>query len=1746
MSDTQAATPTQDVLDKAVAEGGAYEVLHKRLLEQGQRLRQTAERLNASRLEEFGDSQMDVIGRVRIRTENNCIARDIVQVGDCLLFGYNVFIGLRKETGVADVFSLYRLVEGSEGYEAEPVPLGDSFLAAPGFVNDFNELYTYYKNTRLLQLAIRDGKLLASFQIGERITDIRVFRWSISSDGSEVRYIDNRGERDIALPAPFDFEWQRATREMVVEGRFPHLNILDTLFVETIGGDLTIKVENNTEVGLGIYREEVMDKTQSLDDAQVEFARLGSLLLLKVLPYREEQWRYLVFNSLTGKVERIDAIGLACIQLPEDHGIIFPGGYYLQNGEYRTFEQSMEGMRFKRSVRSPNGEDVQYVFYHPEQGRNVLLTYNLINRQLQNPLFGHGYARLEDGRMVIFAAEGEEPTRIHPMQVWQTPFCTEEYAARQPARSGFLGRIGNAELVRGVSDLYDLCREIETPAVSIQRYSLLCQNTQRLFDVYHWLGSDQLDGLAPLLREVAATAELVLDEYEKVESIRRQSAQAMVDAEERHKALLSGLLPDGWDRVQQFVDGLNGITAQRGLLLTIREYRYIDVARLDAMEAELLAAHERVAAATATFLASEQALQPLLERLQSLDGEAQKAETVAQLGEPLAALEAMAGDLDMLSSLMASLRIDDATQRTRIIESISEIYARLNQAKARAEQRRKGLGSSETVAQFGAQFKLFGQGITNALAQAQDPERCDEQLSRLLVQLEELESQFGDHEQFLGDILAKREELLETFEAHKQTLLDERQRKAQGLLDAARRILDSLQRRTARFTQAEELNAFFAADPLILKLRELAERLRELKDSVKADDVEARLKAARDQAVRALRDKSELFEEGGDVIRLGPRHRFSVNTQELDLTLMPRGDALYLHLTGTDFLEPLQDPRLDELREFWQVNLESESETLYRAEYLAGEVLAAADAGRDGFSLERLQALLAQPDELARAIRDFAAPRYKEGYEKGIHDHDAAAILVRLLPLRESAGLLRYAPSARAFASLFWSRRREEREVAGWPERARSSRSIQQMFGRDDGLLALRGEVAAAMRALLAEQPIALDPQHIDEAAEYLVWELSAERPEFTFSKYARQLQEGLKLRLQGARLWDDYRQTLERLGERPAAQWELAGNWLRGLCGDAEFQPLAAYLDEAVALSLLDEEMPRRITEVDLRFQVDGLMGEHPRIFERGLALAVDDFFGRLRRHRQQFLPGLRRYQALRQEIVEREREALRLAEFKPRPLSSFVRNKLINDVYLGVIGDNLAKQMGTVGENKRTDLMGLLMLISPPGYGKTTLMEYVAHRLGLIFMKINGPALGHEVRSLDPGQAPDATSRQELEKLNLALEMGNNVMLYVDDIQHTHPEFLQKFISLCDGTRRVEGVWKGRTKTYDMRGRKFCVVMAGNPYTESGEVFRIPDMLANRADIYNLGDTLSGMQEAFSLSYIENALTSNPVLAPLATRDMADVYRFVAKAEGKPFSSNELAHGYSGAEINEISSTLQRLMQVRDVVLKVNQQYIASAAQADQYRSEPPFKLQGSYRNMNKMAEKISAVMNDAELLQLIADHYQGESQLLTTGAEENLLKLAELRGNQSPEQAERWAQIKRDFLRNKSMGGSDADVGGRLVAQLNDLVESVRGLAREPQPVQPAPWDELLAGLRQLGQGAPALNVEVTAPAQPGVQQVLESLAACLQDSFLPLIKVMDRKIDVDLRTHNRINEISSRLDELGRLLGGEQRPLENDQP
>ena len=135
-------------------------------------------------------------------------------------------------------------------------------------------------------------------------------------------------------------------------------------------------------------------------------------------------------------------------------------------------------------------------------------------------------------------------------------------------------------------------------------------------------------------------------------------------------------------------------------------------------------------------------------------------------------------------------------------------------------------------------------------------------------------------------------------------------------------------------------------------------------------------------------------------------------------------------------------------------------------------------------------------------------------------------------------------------------------------------------------------------------------------------------------------------------------------------------------------------------------------------------------------------------------------------------------------------------------------------------------------------------------------------------------------------------------------------------------------------MRSKHFTIVMAGNPYTESGEVFRIPNILANRADIYNLGDVLTGCEEVFVFSYIENSLTSHPVTQPLANREPQDVLLLVRMAQGKAVDAAHLAHPYNTAELEEIRNLLVRLMSVRDVLLKVNQAYIQSVVQNDRYR--------------------------------------------------------------------------------------------------------------------------------------------------------------------------------------------------------------------
>ena len=82
-------------LEQIVREGSAFDTIQRRLREQGEQLRHAITDLNAERSATFGSANMAILGRSRVRSEQNAIARDVVQLGSQLLFGFNLQLGLR-------------------------------------------------------------------------------------------------------------------------------------------------------------------------------------------------------------------------------------------------------------------------------------------------------------------------------------------------------------------------------------------------------------------------------------------------------------------------------------------------------------------------------------------------------------------------------------------------------------------------------------------------------------------------------------------------------------------------------------------------------------------------------------------------------------------------------------------------------------------------------------------------------------------------------------------------------------------------------------------------------------------------------------------------------------------------------------------------------------------------------------------------------------------------------------------------------------------------------------------------------------------------------------------------------------------------------------------------------------------------------------------------------------------------------------------------------------------------------------------------------------------------------------------------------------------------------------------------------------------------------------------------------------------------------------------------------------------
>ena len=1608
--------------NKQTLEGGTYEIIQGRLQKQKTELQNRLHALNEDRKNVFGSLETKLIANDRINTENNCIARDIVSFHNTCLFGYNVHFGLRTEINLGDVFSCYEFVDNK--FENQPLQL----LEDEVFKTDFANLYKYYRNTIFSKFAVIGNYLYMVFQLSDSITDIKTFKWLIKEN--TLQYIDNRSDHEYKYPAQHEFKWEEVTRDMHRYGEHSHVSIVDRIFVETIGGDLTIKIEDNTDDGKGILSEPVLHVDQTLDDGQYRFADLGNLIALEIKPFQEDP-RFFVYNHKIQEVQKIDSIQDACVLLPDDQGVIFPTGYYLQTGEYTIFDNAIPNVKFQQKIPSPNGEDFLYVFYSTAKGLYNLMSYNVISQKITTPIICNGFTVLEKGELCYFRTENEQ-TKHHVIQIWQTPFLKGDYMPSQHEDT-LLYKIGNKDIVKAMAEVNSLITLLNKEDNYDGLYSDIAKYSKDVLDAYYWLPEKETQQLNEPLGEINKAANAAIDEFKKVVQLKKNATNKTKEVGDEAQTLFGKIRATSFKSINDFVGVLTSLRSLRGEVISLQEVRYVDANFIATAEEEIAIQTQKISERCVTFLLNDTALQPYHEAVATKQEALEKVTKVIQARELEDEVNQIAIDLEMLIDIVSNLDIEDTSHATQIIDSISLIFATINQLRAALKQKKKTLGSEEATADFAAQLKLVDQAIINYLDISGTPEKVDEFQTKISIQLEELEGRFADYDEFIAHIIEKREEVHAAFEGRKNALVEKRNKKATTLQNASQRIIKGVRKKAESFKTVTEINGYFAADLMINKVRDIVKQLRELDDSGKAEAIETSLKTAREDALRKLKDKQDLYEDGDTIIRLG-KHKFGVNKQPLDLTIVFKNGVLNYHLTGTDFYQELTHELLVNSRELWNQEFVSETAQVYRSEYLAYKIFKNA---AHAISLE------ANDAEIVKLVQEVSKSNYTEGYIKGVHDEDAAAILKVLVHKEHELGLLTTRPELRAYAQYFWYSL-EPKFRAELNQAIKASGEVLQYFPNATEYQFIVDKLSIHV-GQFAEETTLFDTVFSDQIAAYLFEELQNDS-DFVRSSVAIGIKEDFIKALKKQQADIKFKSSYEAL---PTFQSKvhLIKQWVNAFVNsNTETTATSAqlrYVEETVCLILFEDESVSKVKSVSPSVHISEMKGNHGVITNGSYDFNFHDFIEKLQLFTTENVPAFEAYRKAKQEVTEQLKEGLKLEEFKPQVLTSFVRNKLIDQVYFPLFGDNLAKQLGTVGDNKRTDRMGMLLLISPPGYGKTTLMEYIANRLGLVFVKINGPAVGHEVTSVDPASANNTAAREELKKLNIAFEMGDNVMLYLDDIQHCNPEFLQKFISLSDGTRKIEGVYNGTSRTYDLRGKKFCVVMAGNPYTESGEKFRIPDMLANRADIYNLGDIIGDTAHLFKLSLIENSLTSNPLLQQLSSSYFEDVYTLLDRVENGT-QDTQLKGNHTAQEVQDYINVLEKVVTIRDTVMKVNATYIQSAAMEDAYRTEPPFKLQGSYRDMNKLVAKVVPIMNAKELDTLLLSHYESESQTLTSSAEANLLKYRELIGALNPKEKDRWNAIKETFVKNNKLNGfGNQNEMAQVLSQMMEFSDNLQGI-------------------------------------------------------------------------------------------------------
>ena len=686
------------------------------------------------------------------------------------------------------------------------------FLADPSFGRDFEELVTYYADTRVAGLRIVDDSLLMVFRIGDELSDVRVLRWRLA-DG-EAHYLDAYGEVPAAVPD--DVEWVTVGREAISAGRDPVLDLHGLVLVDLVGGELVARVPDPVSGSRVVLREPVDEPGQDLAELRIGTARVGDLLVIRLTPYRETHERFYVYNRLTGALTRDDGLAGGVRTLPGGQGVVFPGGYHLGNGEAHTFADAAAGTwTFHQRIVAPNGEDVLYAYSDPAGRRYLLCAYNQVTKSMSNPVPAAGYGRYDDGTMLVLREAGEG-SRVHSVGIYTSPYCDLDVYEPPVPSGSFFGRVGNPELVAVLGECFALARDVERSGFNEAGFEAITVRCRSLLDTYGWFAEPEATAVAEQVRRLGKTAGQILDEFAAVTAARKVAYDAVQQAAADVAAFRSDAGLELRDTAA-FIDRLTQGSVLLGRLGALAEQPYVDTAAVETLRADATDLHSALAERTLEFLTRDDALSPLADEIAAAESDAGRAATADEAAAAGRRVDDVGQRIVVLTDVVGGLESADAPTKTGVLAALADLLARRNAATAAVTSRVEALRTAESGAEFAAAMAVLTQRAAAAAASAGDPAAVDAALAGLEAECETLDARFGEVAEFASTVADKRDEIYTALTTRRDVLASARAAKVDRLVGTAQRALAAVADRAARSADLDAFDTFFATDSLVAK-----------------------------------------------------------------------------------------------------------------------------------------------------------------------------------------------------------------------------------------------------------------------------------------------------------------------------------------------------------------------------------------------------------------------------------------------------------------------------------------------------------------------------------------------------------------------------------------------------------------------------------------------------------------------------------------------------------------------------------------------------------------------------------------------------------------------------------------------------------------------------------------------------------------------------------------------------------------